>query len=59
MDVDDIGRLRRSLSVVLELYAKRPAVKPIIERLVDEIEKAEARASADPLTRARALIAAT
>lgn len=56
--MSDIQRLRRCLSTMLELHAKRPSVRPIIERLVSEIETAEALAAADPVARARALIAA-
>lgn len=54
----DIERVRRCLYTMLELHAKRPSVLPIIKRLVDEIEKAEAMAAADLVARARAMIAA-
>lgn len=54
----DIQRLRRSLAVMVDLHAKRPAVFAIIERLVVEIETAEALALVDPVTRARSMLSA-
>jgi hypothetical protein len=56
-DVADIQDLRRCLSTMLKLHAKRSSGLTIIKRPIAEIEKAEALAAADPVARARALIA--